>query len=215
MTDKKQKSEQKREQIIRGLMHVMAEKGYERASINAIAKEAKLTSGLVHYYFKTKQEILVALTESIGQRFETRYQRRMEGVSAAPQQRLDAFIDAYLELDEYTDPTAVVCWVVLGGESLHLPEVKQTYLEVVRASLAQLKLHLTEVLAAEGRTTDQVHALAASLMGAINGVYQLATLSRDLVPEASAAPTIKRMARGLIEVQPMRDETGGSDDKST
>ena len=39
----------------------MADRGYERASVTAIAKAAGLTPGLVHYHFHNKKEILLAL----------------------------------------------------------------------------------------------------------------------------------------------------------
>lgn len=51
----------KKQIIIYAAKKIMAEKGYEKASIKEIAKEAELTSGLIHYYFKNKEEILTAV----------------------------------------------------------------------------------------------------------------------------------------------------------
>ena len=41
-------TEERRQQIVQGLLRVMAERGYERASIAEIARAAGLTPGLVH-----------------------------------------------------------------------------------------------------------------------------------------------------------------------
>ena len=49
----------RREQIVLGLQRVMAERGYEKATVSAIAQAAGLTPGLVHYHFKNKQEMLL------------------------------------------------------------------------------------------------------------------------------------------------------------
>ena len=50
-------TEERRQQIVEGLLRVMAERGYERASIAEIAKAAGLSPGLVHYHFTEKQEL--------------------------------------------------------------------------------------------------------------------------------------------------------------
>lgn len=48
----------KKQKIVEAASKLFAEKGYEKASIKEIAKEAGITSGLVHYYFQNKEEIL-------------------------------------------------------------------------------------------------------------------------------------------------------------
>jgi TetR/AcrR family transcriptional repressor of bet genes len=65
-------TEERRQQIVEGLLRVMAKRGYERASIAEIAKEAGLSSGLVHYHFKDKQEILLTAVEQLAARVRTR-----------------------------------------------------------------------------------------------------------------------------------------------
>ena len=44
-------TEERRRQIVDGLRLVMAENGYDGASVQAVAKAAGLTAGLVHYHF--------------------------------------------------------------------------------------------------------------------------------------------------------------------
>jgi TetR/AcrR family transcriptional repressor of bet genes len=64
---------ERRAQIIEGLLNVIAADGYEGATIASIAKAAGLGSGLVHYHFTTKQAILLALIERIGELIDARY----------------------------------------------------------------------------------------------------------------------------------------------
>lgn len=49
----------RRAEIVEAMLRVMARRGYARASIAAIAEEAGLTAGLVHYHFRNKQAILL------------------------------------------------------------------------------------------------------------------------------------------------------------
>ena len=71
--------------------------GYERASINAIAKAAKLSPGLVHYHFKSKEQILLALADSLAHELQQRVSERLQEVEG-PRARVDAWIDALLAL---------------------------------------------------------------------------------------------------------------------
>jgi AcrR family transcriptional regulator len=64
------KTAERREQIIDGLIHVMAQHSYDGASTARIAKAAKLSSGLVHYHFSKKQDILVAAIEKLGEQHD-------------------------------------------------------------------------------------------------------------------------------------------------
>ena len=46
---------------------MIARHGYEKATIQAIAAQAGLAPGLIHYHFKNKQEILVSLIGTMAQ----------------------------------------------------------------------------------------------------------------------------------------------------
>lgn len=55
--------EDRREQIIDAAMRVFAQKGFARATNRDIALEAGITSGLIYYYFKSKEDLLRAALE--------------------------------------------------------------------------------------------------------------------------------------------------------
>tara|TARA_B100000609_G_scaffold199279_1_gene201721 strand:- start:9672 stop:10304 length:633 start_codon:yes stop_codon:yes gene_type:complete len=199
------KGEERRAQIILALQDVMAEKGYERASIKSIAQAASINPGLVHHYFGNKQEILVSLVEDLGQRLHTRYIQQIEESEDAPRARLFAFIDAYVGLGPGADPKAVACWVSIGAEAIRQPEVRETFMRFMRDTLEQIKLRLTEVLADEGRQITNIEALASVLLASIEGSYTLAMAVPGLTPQGYASPTLKQMIVGLIEQQPLRE----------
>jgi AcrR family transcriptional regulator len=49
-----------RERILQAALTVLSRNGYENTSIKDIAEQAGVAQGLIHYYFKSKQELLVA-----------------------------------------------------------------------------------------------------------------------------------------------------------
>lgn len=191
-------TEERRRQITDGLARVMAERSYARASIGAIAREAGIGAGLVHYHFESKQAILVALVERLVAGLEARYQRRLAGAGDDPWARLDAFVDAFVALDDDADPAAVACWARIGDEAARRPEVAAPY----RAAVERWHRALTEaaaaVLAAEGRSPSGAAEAAAGLLAAIEGALHLGAAAPGVIPPGTAAGTLRRMARGLL-----------------
>lgn len=183
----------RREQIVQALMTLLTERSYARATIAAIAEEAGVLPGLVHYHFKTKQEILLGVVEEIEARLEARVTRRL-AVAEGPWQRLDALLDAHLALGEDADPRVVRCWVQLTAEALGQPEVGALW----RAALERQRLLLTaavaEVVALEGGEPDTVPATVALLQSLVAGAWQLAATGA-VVPRGFAAPAARQLAR--------------------
>ncbi|MFE7062892.1 TetR/AcrR family transcriptional regulator [Sutcliffiella sp. NPDC057660] len=70
-----EKKMNKRKQLIDAAYKVFVKKGYLNASIKDIANEAMMTPGLVHYYFKNKEELLLSVQEEV----QTNYHRQYDG----------------------------------------------------------------------------------------------------------------------------------------
>src|SRR3712207_4627544 len=132
-------TEERRQQIVEGLLRVMAERGYERASIAEIAKAAGLSPGLVHYHFTEKQEILLTLVEQLAGRVRERVKARLGRVKGGARAQVDAFLDAYLATGEDAEPSSVAAWVTISAEAVRQPEVRAAYEKVVRADLEHLE----------------------------------------------------------------------------
>ncbi|WP_221567830.1 TetR/AcrR family transcriptional regulator [Alkalihalobacillus sp. TS-13] len=63
----------KRQRLIDAAYKVFARKGFNNASIKDIAREAEITPGLVHYYFKSKEELLISVQNSIQKSYQQQY----------------------------------------------------------------------------------------------------------------------------------------------
>ncbi len=194
-------TEERRQQIVEGLLRVMAERGYERASVNEIAKAAGLSPGLVHYHFEGKQEILLTLVEQLAARGRARVQARLSRVKDSPRAQVDGFIDAFLATGADADPSAVAGWVTISAEAIRQPEVRAAYEKVVRADLEHL-----EALVAGVTGRRRARAVATGLFASIQGYFVLAASVPGLVPSGSAAGTVKRMAAGLLDAADSRED---------
>ncbi|WP_445480519.1 TetR/AcrR family transcriptional regulator [Lysinibacillus irui] len=66
-------TQDKRKRLIEAAYKVFVRKGYANASIKDIANEADMTSGLVHYYFKNKEELLLSVQDEIQKHYQRQY----------------------------------------------------------------------------------------------------------------------------------------------
>ena len=179
-------TEHRRQEIVLGLMSAMAEKGYEKASIQSIAKAAGLSPGLIHYHFKTKLEILIALMTELSSKADERYEL-LEANAESAEDKLMAYIDAALALGEGSNQQAVAAWVIIGAEAVRLEDVRNLYQEVIAKhskTLVELLSHAAlEAGSKTGSELSKVKAkeLATFIIASIEGAYQIATT----IPDAS------------------------------
>jgi TetR/AcrR family transcriptional repressor of bet genes len=185
---------ERREEIVEALLRVMAESGYDGASVASIAEEAGLAAGLVHYHFHDKREILLALGEVLVERVWERYGTR-KAEACDDWERLYAFTDAHVALGPDADPDAVACWVMFAAEALRDPEVRRFYRDATRRSLDELTDLVTPLL--PKADAKRAASVAAGLLSAIEGAYHLSVSARA-VPRGFAAPMLREMARGLV-----------------
>src|SRR5499427_5103765 len=75
--------DQRRDQIALVACRVVAENGFDQATIVRIAREAGYTTGMVAHYFDTKQDIIIAALRLILRRIEERLTPRPSGESQA------------------------------------------------------------------------------------------------------------------------------------
>ena len=205
-------TETRRNQIVDGLLEVMHTHGYRGASVAAIARAAGLGSGLVHYHFGDKQEILLALIQRLEGALEGRYQECLREAGANPVAWLEAFIDAHLAMGEDADPRAVKAWVIIGAEAVSQPEVQALYAGTVARRLATLgplvrwareTLEAMAEVEGEPGPADPMEpnegdkARSAALLAAIEGYYQLSAAAPGSIPPGSAADAVRRYAHAL------------------
>jgi TetR/AcrR family transcriptional repressor of bet genes len=181
-------TQERRQQIVDALLTVMAERGYEGASIQAIARRAGLAPGLIHYHFESKQQILLEAVRQLTERFERRFQA-LTAKAETPRERLRAFIDARLARGEGASQTAVAAWVIVGAEAVRQPEVKAAFQEVLRAQRTLLQSLLRDH-AGEALEAREVQHLCGIVLAAIEGAFQLSVSADEVMPKDYAARTL-------------------------
>ncbi|MEM9864225.1 MAG: TetR/AcrR family transcriptional regulator [Myxococcota bacterium] len=190
-------TEERRLQIVQGLIQVMAQRGYDGASVAQVAAAAKLSPGLVHYHFKNKGEILLGALEHLVKAHEARVEEALEGAGSDAQARLNAFIDAHLALGPGADRNALACWILFSGEALRSAAVQAPFEQALERQRQVLESILDEG-ARSGAFRCGGRAAAVALMASVQGYFVLAGSAPNLIPRGSAARSVRAMAAGLL-----------------
>jgi TetR/AcrR family transcriptional repressor of bet genes len=194
-------TEARRAEITGALLAVIARHGYDKATIQAIAAQAGLAPGLIHYHFKNKQEVLVSLIGALAESAHTRYVAVL-GDQDEPFQRLRAYLHARLGLGDGAAPDIVSAWVMIGAEAVRQPEVRTVYRRMIADELALLTTLLTDCLRERGRETRGAARLAAGLAAMIEGAYQLSSAASEVLPAGYAAAAATSFAELSIAAAP-------------
>ena len=170
-----------------GLFQSMVTKGFDHCSVTDIAREAKLSRGILHYYFKNKEEILLELIRRLGEMHFQGILITLQG-AADPEEKLRRIVRFH-----YTDVSKpmydiVGIWIEFWGQVPHN--------RVIRGVFRTIQGRLRELLArviVEGvetglfRPVEPANA-ASVILGMVEGMTLQWRVDRSNVsPEKTGA----------------------------
>jgi TetR/AcrR family transcriptional repressor of bet genes len=179
--------DQRRDQIALVACRVVAENGFDQATIVRIAREAGYTTGMVAHYFDTKQDIIIAALRLILRRIEERLTRP----SGDAQADLLTVLSEALPIDEQR---YIECafWTAFWGQVSADKRLKR-----INAWVHREYMRLFERCLAEGwsiwpqltaATREQV---LRSVVTFINGVTASAVASKSDWPAAKQTEQLR------------------------
>jgi TetR/AcrR family transcriptional regulator, transcriptional repressor for nem operon len=173
---------------------MLQERGFNGFSYHHIAERLGVKNAAVHYHFRSKNDLGVAVIERYRRRFE-RWTERLQSEGAAPWTKLEAFFGIYLDL--LRNGNRICPSGTLQAEFHTIPETLQ---ESVRSLVVDMQSWLTRLLAQgreqgafrfPGEPEDEALVLIATLQGAL----QIARATESGRFEA-ALEQVRRQLRG-------------------
>lgn len=141
---RKSNFEQRRTEIVWALYDCLAEQGHEKVSIKAIATRAGLPHGVIHYYFKSKEDIISDLAQKLVDRYSKKLEARLAEARTA-RHEISIAVDYIVDELIFNQPLNRVFYnliqMAFERESLHgvMTEMFRVY-----------RRRLTDVLTAAG-----------------------------------------------------------------
>ncbi len=104
---KEREKERRRQQIIVAAKRVFSDKGFNKATMEDIAKEAELSPGTLYLYFKNKEELYASLSLRILQYLHIRVTHVNKETDLAPDEKLKALMEAMYDVYDF-DPLIII-----------------------------------------------------------------------------------------------------------
>ncbi len=163
MTPRKEISDIRREELTQAALKCIADKGYDRVTLDDVTREAGLSKGIASYYFKNRDELLVSVIQSIWDSIEALTREVWELPEEADEKEVHKRVKAY-----YSDPSldiaalvrhaidALVAWIDENPDKIKV--VLECWCQVprhpmitkVNSSMYGLLLTVTAVFIEEG-----------------------------------------------------------------
>jgi AcrR family transcriptional regulator len=183
---------QRRDEIALVACRVVAERGFEQASMVRIAREAGYTTGMLAHYFDSKQDIIIASLRLILRRIDERLSRGAR--SDAPADLLELLLEA-LPVDEQRR-TECAFWTTFWGQVTADRRMKRINAWVHREYMRLFERCLAQCWAAwpqwHPATREQV---LRSLVTFING------LTASAVANPGDWPAAKQIAQLRLQLE--------------
>jgi AcrR family transcriptional regulator len=188
----------RRAQIVRATVRCLARDGYARLTMKKVAREAGVSQGILHYYFRDKRDILAAALETVAGDLNRRVAAAQARGARDPHTRLRSVVRACLEAA--LEPREVwTVFIEFWGEMPHdarLRAINAAVYERARAALAELVRD--GVRAGVFRDVRPADA-AAVVLGLVDGVSLQLTFEPDAMTAARAARLIdEALTRYLV-----------------
>lgn len=159
----------RRAAIVRATIRCLARDGYSGLTMRKVAREAKVSQGILHYYFADKRTILVAALETVAADLDRRVAAAQDRGPKDARARLLALVEACLRL-AVEERAFWIVFVEFWGEMMH-----DRRLRTINAALYDRTRRLIGAVVAQGvrvgtfRRTDPLRA-AAVILGLVDGV---------------------------------------------
>jgi TetR/AcrR family transcriptional repressor of bet genes len=173
----------RRQQLIEATITSISRYGYADATISRISKEAGVSTGIVHHYFGSKDDLLEATMRTLLQQLRQDMVDRL-ATATSPEQRLYAIIDGNFA-DTQFDRPVIVAWLAFWAQVPHVPELARLQRVNARRLRSNL-LHELRKLVPSALAVETATGLAAL----IDGLWLRASL--DGVENAAVARAIVR-----------------------
>jgi AcrR family transcriptional regulator len=167
-----------RDRIVQAAMELFWRKGYGSTSISDILETAKVNSGSLYYFFKGKQELLVAVLESYRDGIDAMLLEPSWGGVEDPVEKIFALLGTYRRLLVETD-----CFYgcPIGSLALELHEPDPEVRELIAANFANWTGAVRGCLEQAGlKEGTDLQALSELVLTVMEGAVMQTRTYRDI-----------------------------------
>jgi AcrR family transcriptional regulator len=166
---RRDKSEERRKEILEACYQVVAKNGLEGATLKSIGREMGVAPSLLMHYFANKEALIQSLVDFMIRKMDYTFLERMENIAAA-RDRLELFLEKNLSFEL---PDAVDNKVFYGAFYLSIGDerVRQSFRRVYDHDRAVLSRLIADYAAEAGLKDLRPDLLAIQILSLFEGLY--------------------------------------------
>ncbi len=187
--------EVRRQQIIEAAHRVTLARGLHDLRMSDVGDELHVSSGLIHYHFATRDELIEAMLRDTAEREVRSVATALDRVDTA-EEKLATLVEIYLPSVK-RDPSWVM-WIDAWGEALRDPTVRRISEELDAAWVQLMTDVIAEGVAAGVFTTDDAAASAWRLCAVLDGLGLQVVLHHGTMTRAQMHEHVQRAARAEL-----------------
>jgi len=183
--------EHRRAEILDATRRVVLERGFGHTRIADVATELGVSTGLIHYHFASKDELLAEALRATAAADIRRLEEAVAGHSD-PLERLDAVLQEYVPSAEHDQ--SWVLWIDAWGDALRSPRLREISEELDTAWARVLENVIRDGIDAGALKCDDPEASAWRLACLMDGLGVQLTLHTATMTHAAMLDHVRSAA---------------------
>ncbi len=183
----------RRVQLIEATIDSIAKYGFARTTLADVARQAKLSQGIVSFYFESKEELLIAALRHMVAEYEAFSNAALRRAGPSPAAQLDAILAADFD-PAMASRKQVTVWYAFWGETRWRKEFLALCTRWASAYQEQTRALVQQVIDAGGYQGLDAGAIARGLNAMVDGLW----LNILLDPKACDRKEAIRVCRAYL-----------------
>ncbi len=164
------KTAARRRQLIDATIAAIGRRGYANTTLTHVAGEAGLSPGIVNFYFKSKEQLLQATLEQLGDEYAAFLREQLEKAGPSAAARLEAMIEADFDPRVFTLEKVSV-WYAFWAEAHAQPSYRTLVSRMEAQYYAAAAEPCRQIVEAGGYAGIDPDAVASGLNAMIDGFW--------------------------------------------
>ena len=162
--------ESRRTQLIEATIDSLARHGFAEFTLSQVAKAARLSQGIVNFYFRSKEALLIKTLKYMAAEYERFWTAALRKAGPRPADKLAAIIAADFD-PVMTSRKKVTVWYAFWGEARWRPEYLRICQSLSESYFAETRALCQEIVAAGGYKAIDPDWVARGLNAMIDGLW--------------------------------------------
>jgi TetR/AcrR family transcriptional repressor of bet genes len=160
----------RRKQLIEATIRAIGRFGYASVTLTHVANEAGLSPGIVNFYFKSKDQLLVDTLEFIAEEYSTFWQAALNKGRVSPAAGLEAMLDADFDAS-VCNVEKIAIWYAFWAEARNNAAYRDVVHRLEVDYTQQTEQLCARVIAEGGYEDIDAKAVAIGLNAMIDGLW--------------------------------------------